>query len=59
MKEDVDPRRILVLTFSNKAAGEMAERIARKHKDAAAAMWIGTLDAAHASVRYSSTKALR
>ena len=45
LEEDVDPRRILVLTFSNKAAGEMAERIARKHKDAAAAMWIGTFHA--------------
>lgn len=43
--DGVDPRRILVLTFSNKAAGEMAERIARKHKDAAAAMWIGTFHA--------------
>lgn len=45
LEEDVDPRRILVLTFSNKAAGEMAERIARKHKDTAAAMWIGTFHA--------------
>ena len=45
LEEGVDPRRILVLTFSNKAAGEMAERIAEKHKDAAAAMWIGTFHA--------------
>jgi superfamily I DNA/RNA helicase len=43
--EGIDPRRILVLTFSNKAAREMAERIAVKHKDAAAAMWIGTFHA--------------
>ena len=42
LDEGVDPRRILVLTFSNKAAGEMAERIARKRKEEAAAMWIGT-----------------
>jgi superfamily I DNA/RNA helicase/Zn-dependent peptidase ImmA (M78 family) len=41
----VDPRRILLLTFSNKAAGEMAERIAKTNKDAAAAMWIGTFHA--------------
>ena len=45
LTEEVDPRRILLLTFSNKAAGEMAERIARKHKAAAAAMWIGTFHA--------------
>lgn len=45
LADGVDPRRILVLTFSNKAAGEMAERIARKHKEAASAMWIGTFHA--------------
>ena len=33
------------ITFSNKAAGEMAERIARKRPEAAAAMWIGTFHA--------------
>src|ERR1700761_941586 len=45
LADGVDPRRILVLTFSNKAAREMAERIATKNKDAAAAMWIGTFHA--------------
>jgi superfamily I DNA/RNA helicase len=45
LAEGVDPRRVLLLTFSNKAAGEMSERIARKNKDAAAAMWIGTFHA--------------
>lgn len=45
LDEGVDPRRILLLTFSNKAAGEIAERIARKHKSAATAMWIGTFHA--------------
>ncbi|WP_018240832.1 UvrD-helicase domain-containing protein [Ensifer sp. BR816] len=45
LEEGVDPRRILLLTFSNKAAGEMAERIARKRPKAAAAMWIGTFHA--------------
>ena len=38
----VDPRRILLLTFSNKAAGEMAERIAQKRPQEAAALCIGT-----------------
>jgi len=45
LEEGVDPRRILLLTFSNKAAGEMAERIARKRPEAAAAIWIGTFHA--------------
>lgn len=45
LADGADPRRILVLTFSNKAAGEMADRIARKRKEAAAAMWIGTFHA--------------
>lgn len=45
LAEGVDPRRILLLTFSNKAAGEMAERIARKHSASASAMWIGTFHA--------------
>lgn len=45
LAEGVDPCRILLLTFSNKAAGEMAARIALKNKDAACAMWIGTFHA--------------
>lgn len=45
LAEKVDPRRILVLTFSNKAAGEIAERIARVDSAAAAAMWTGTFHA--------------
>ncbi|VFU10187.1 UvrD-helicase domain-containing protein [Methylocella tundrae] len=45
LEEGIDPRRILLLTFSNKAAGEMAERIARKRPGAAAAMWVGTFHA--------------
>lgn len=45
LREGVDPRRILVLTFSNKAASEMAERLAAKQPEAAAAMWIGTFHA--------------
>jgi superfamily I DNA/RNA helicase len=45
LADGLDPRRILVLTFSNKAAREMAERIALSDAKAAAAMWIGTFHA--------------
>jgi len=45
LQEGVDPRRILLLTFSNKAAGEMADRIAARQPDAAAALWVGTFHA--------------
>ncbi len=42
LEQGVDPRKILVLTFSNKAAGEIAERIARSSPEAATAIWTGT-----------------
>ncbi|QLI80865.1 UvrD-helicase domain-containing protein [Chitinibacter fontanus] len=42
LDEGVDPRRILLLTFSNRAAAEMAERLARTRPAAAAALWVGT-----------------
>ncbi|MCW1410853.1 MULTISPECIES: UvrD-helicase domain-containing protein [Rhizobium] len=44
-KDAVDPRTIVVLTYSNKAAGELSERIAKRAPQAAAAMWIGTFHA--------------
>lgn len=43
--QGVDPRRILALTFSNKAAGELSSRIARFDVEAAASIWIGTFHA--------------
>lgn len=45
LNDGIDPRRILLLTFSNKAAGEMAERIGNKRPEAAAALWVGTFHA--------------
>ncbi|MBW8769631.1 MAG: UvrD-helicase domain-containing protein [Gemmatimonadetes bacterium] len=41
----VDPSRILSVTFTNKAAGEMKERIARHLGRAPAGMWVGTFHA--------------
>lgn len=43
--EGVNPVSILVLTFSNKAANELSERLAANNPTAAAAMWIGTFHA--------------
>ena len=45
LTEGVDPLSILVLTFSNKAANELSERLAATNPQAAAAMWIGTFHA--------------
>jgi DNA helicase-2/ATP-dependent DNA helicase PcrA len=45
LAENVDPATILVLTFSNRAAGELAERLARAAPEAAARVWIGTFHA--------------
>ncbi len=42
LEKGVDPKKILILTFSNKAAGELSERIATKHPEAAASIWVGT-----------------
>lgn len=45
LNEGVPPRSILALTFSNKAAEEMRERVARARPDAAPAIWMGTFHA--------------
>jgi DNA helicase II / ATP-dependent DNA helicase PcrA len=45
LAEGVDPSSILVLTFSNRAAGELSERIAAAAPGAVAKIWIGTFHA--------------
>lgn len=45
LAEDVDPASILVLTYSNRAAGELAERLALAAPHAAPKIWIGTFHA--------------
>lgn len=45
LAEGVDPASILCLTFSNRAAGELAERIAAVAPDKAPQIWIGTFHA--------------
>src|SRR5438067_835750 len=41
----VDPAHILAVTFTNKAAGEMKERVARLLREQPTGMWIGTFHA--------------
>jgi DNA helicase-2/ATP-dependent DNA helicase PcrA len=43
--EGIDPSAILVLTFSNRAAGELADRLAVAAPDSASRIWIGTFHA--------------
>ncbi len=46
----VDPSRILAVTFTNKAAGEMKERIARLLGRQPSGMWVGTFHAIGARI---------
>lgn len=45
LQENVDPASILVLTFSNRAAGELAERLTQQAPEEAPRIWIGTFHA--------------
>lgn len=43
--DGIDPASILILTFSNRAAGELSERLIAAIPDAAPRLWIGTFHA--------------
>jgi superfamily I DNA/RNA helicase len=45
LAESVQPAAILVLTFSNRTAGELSERLSLALSDQAAAIWVGTFHA--------------
>ena len=45
LEEGIHPSSILVLTFSNRAAGELTERIAKAAKADCSQIWIGTFHA--------------
>jgi DNA helicase II / ATP-dependent DNA helicase PcrA len=45
LAQSVQPAAILVLTFSNRTAGELSERLSLALSDQAAAIWVGTFHA--------------
>src|SRR5690606_6148194 len=50
LRNGVDPFRILALTFTNKAAKEMRERVATATNDEARNLWMGTFHSVFARI---------
>ncbi|MFC0185606.1 ATP-dependent helicase [Pseudarcicella hirudinis] len=58
IEKGVDPFRILLLTFTNKAAGEMRERIEKVVGNEARNLWMGTFHSVFAKILRFECKAL-
>jgi len=58
LERGVPPKRILAVTFTNKAAGEMRERIARQLGEDPKGMWMGTFHAIGARIVRRSAELL-
>ena len=57
LDEGLAPHRILAITFTNKAAGEMKERLFASLEDGARGIWVGTFHAVCARILRAEAEA--